>query len=640
MIKILNTSILFIVSTALVLLLPTSVNAQLAITEIMPDTISPQDASEWLEIFNYSSFDIPLSDIKVNGKSLSSEQTALAAENYLIITKSKQSFVTEFGSQLNLSEAPITLSNSGSNVEITLTGNVIDTKTYPSSQVSRSWQRSGFNCSNFIWAIPTINAPNANYTAPCNQLAVSDSGKSLSYELATGLIISDSNQKLFGFFDENNFIYGNNLSNYSGDVLITGYYFQNNFLYYTSLLSLNLTGGSSSSTTTSAASSISSSVSSASSSSTASSNTSSAISSSASSAASASSSTISSQSSTSSANSASSSTTSSEISSSGSSAPVSSNSSSSSSASSQISTNTSSVGSQSSNSSNTTSTSSQSNTSSQAVIPSLEISEVYAAPTTGEKEWLEIFNFGPEADISVCEIKDNVGKHKLVGVLTTNSFLQITDLKVSLNNSGELLQLYCAGQLIDSWQQPAVKSTEATMRKFGSLRHSPEIFVSLQATAGKENELILPISSVSSASLSSTSNSSSSSSKSVSSSKSISSIKSVSSSKSLTSSLSSTKAVSVNSPDVLGLETTSRPTFTISNTIPQESETYTQEAQMIGLILIVAAAAQTVLVFKVLWRNPTAQKLIARLKKYLQYQINQKLGVVSVNESKPTGLGY
>lgn len=121
------------------------------------------------------------------------------------------------------------------------------------------------------------------------------------------------------------------------------------------------------------------------------------------------------------------------------------------------------------------------------------MSEVFAAPVGGQSEWIEIYNYGnEELDLTNWYFQDNRGKHILGNIVVQPGEYRVVDnLKISLNNAGELIQLFNAQhQEIDRWQQPEVANSESAIRLFENTRHAPAVIISMSSSAGRENELV------------------------------------------------------------------------------------------------------------------------------------------------------
>ncbi len=78
-----------------------------------------------------------------------------------------------------------------------------------------------------------------------------------------------------------------------------------------------------------------------------------------------------------------------------------------------------------------------------AVPTTLIISEILPNPNANEAEWLEIYNWGTESvNLEGWAVWDNTGKSYLPSTtLPPGGYIQIAGLKISLNNSGDMLTL-------------------------------------------------------------------------------------------------------------------------------------------------------------------------------------------------------
>lgn len=117
------------------------------------------------------------------------------------------------------------------------------------------------------------------------------------------------------------------------------------------------------------------------------------------------------------------------------------------------------------------------------IIKTLQISEVYAAPNSGESERVEIVNFGEQQiDLADWNISDKTGKHKLSGIVPAKSHFVIEDLSISLNNSDELLSLLAPdGTKVDEFAySSSVKGTSL-------IRLGNKIVNTITVTPGAEN---------------------------------------------------------------------------------------------------------------------------------------------------------
>ncbi len=124
--------------------LTVQVNAQIVINEVLPDTAATLDKSEWIELWNYSSEEVDVNGWNIDGNPLLSETDPIIIEpnNYLILTKNRDEFITEFSDLANLFELNISLKNSEDIVILTdPEGNIIDEFSYSSSEAGISWER-------------------------------------------------------------------------------------------------------------------------------------------------------------------------------------------------------------------------------------------------------------------------------------------------------------------------------------------------------------------------------------------------------------------------------------------------------------------------------------------------------------------
>lgn len=552
---------------------PPSVNAQVAITEVFPDPQTPQDASEWLEIYNYSPIDIPISEITINDKPLVSEIQTLLSGQFLTITKNTSAFISEFGENNQIAQAAISLTNTSSNLTLKIKENAVHSLNYANVAANKSWQLAGFTCTNGDWLNHTNNSANINYNPECNILETQNSDLEIIYDLELEEInFLNSDRKIFGYSVNNYFYFGNNYVPETSAVLI-GYYFENHKMFQSLPLVVNAEESENeegTNTTTSESSS--------------------------------SSSGTASTTSASSSQSSNSSTTSSAVS-------VSSSSQSSASASS-TSSNTSA---QSQTSSSASTTNSSQTSSPQIINYTLEISEMYAAPTTAEKEWLEIYNYGSQnINLASCEIRDNSGKHTLAGEIVSKSYLQISDLKISLNNSGELIELYCASNLVNSWLQPATKQGETTARKLGAVRHEGEIIFTNIPTAGAENQFPASTSLVSSSQPSSSNQSKSGGSQTFST--------NTKNSNNSQNSLNGSNAEVLGTDDSKALELVAKPTFAMMDYTFSDASNYQNEAMALMAGAAFCVFAQAGLILNVVFKNPDTRKALSnKARKLWQY---------------------
>lgn len=132
------------------------------------------------------------------------------------------------------------------------------------------------------------------------------------------------------------------------------------------------------------------------------------------------------------------------------------------------------------------------------------ISEVYPSPTEGEKEWIEIYNFG-ENDIPSGAIKlADQTRSVLINQVIPAKQHTVLEGTVSLNNSGETLSLLTKDDvLIDKFLYKSSEAGTAWARKWNETNYLPEVFITLKPTPASQNiiftSLDLPTTPISSA---------------------------------------------------------------------------------------------------------------------------------------------
>ncbi len=79
------------------------------------------------------------------------------------------------------------------------------------------------------------------------------------------------------------------------------------------------------------------------------------------------------------------------------------------------------------------------------------INELVSDPVTGATEWLELFNRTERSlDLSTLSLRDGSGAvHNLTGQLVPNGFLVVENLKFTLNNNGDLVELLKGEEVLD-----------------------------------------------------------------------------------------------------------------------------------------------------------------------------------------------
>lgn len=117
------------------------------------------------------------------------------------------------------------------------------------------------------------------------------------------------------------------------------------------------------------------------------------------------------------------------------------------------------------------------------IIKTLQISEVYPTPESGQSEWVELLNYGDkDIDLTGWYLTDKTGKSKLEGVIPASSYLVIEDFNISLNNSDESIGLHAPDEIkVDGF------AYQDTYKAASVIELGDKAVVSLTATPGKEN---------------------------------------------------------------------------------------------------------------------------------------------------------
>lgn len=149
---------------------PAAVEAKLLINEVLPNPTSANDASEWIELFNSGDMTIDLRDYTIDGKKLTrGEPVSVAPAEYIVVTKSLNSFLTEFGAVGHVVELGITLGNSGD--QVTIAGATeSETISFASSSDNRSWERKGRFCPELARHTQsnTVGKVNSHFSPDCD----------------------------------------------------------------------------------------------------------------------------------------------------------------------------------------------------------------------------------------------------------------------------------------------------------------------------------------------------------------------------------------------------------------------------------------------------------------------------------------
>lgn len=126
----------------------------------------------------------------------------------------------------------------------------------------------------------------------------------------------------------------------------------------------------------------------------------------------------------------------------------------------------------------------------------IQISEVYPSPESGENEWIEFYNYGDE-DIELAGwiIKDNSKSSLLAGVISSKKHLvfESEDLSITLNNTGETLTLYDPNdEIIDKFSFESTSRSLSNIHKWGNNKYFQKVFQTQSVTKEKRNEYIDP----------------------------------------------------------------------------------------------------------------------------------------------------
>lgn len=108
--------------------------------------------------------------------------------------------------------------------------------------------------------------------------------------------------------------------------------------------------------------------------------------------------------------------------------------------------------------------------------PTLQISEVYPSPNSGEEEWIEVYNYGAFdltlQDFYFKEVVNGLpGSTKSYlgnGVIVSHAYLVVSDesLGVSLNNAGDTIYLYYKNDIVDTFKYPSTTKGSSASREY------------------------------------------------------------------------------------------------------------------------------------------------------------------------------
>ncbi len=127
------------------------IQAQLLVTEVFPNPDTPADATEWLEVYNYSETDLNLNEWTINNTLLPSLK--LEPKQVAVLTKDVEKFLAvynELEASDMLVKLPISLPNGGLEISLKkvdsgpeVPGHILK---YANTDANVSWKLSGDNC--------------------------------------------------------------------------------------------------------------------------------------------------------------------------------------------------------------------------------------------------------------------------------------------------------------------------------------------------------------------------------------------------------------------------------------------------------------------------------------------------------------
>jgi P pilus assembly chaperone PapD len=165
-----NLKLILLFSAIWLFCLARPVKADITVNEVMSNPQATSDASEWVELFNYNWHPVEVNRYKLNGQAIlpESQSFILQPGSFLLLTKNKSAFVTEFGEQPNLIEFPLSLNNQGGEVVITAS-ETSDTFKFGIGKSGQSFERAGPICKDLISvaAAHSVGKQNSNYNTEC-----------------------------------------------------------------------------------------------------------------------------------------------------------------------------------------------------------------------------------------------------------------------------------------------------------------------------------------------------------------------------------------------------------------------------------------------------------------------------------------
>ncbi len=124
----------------------------------------------------------------------------------------------------------------------------------------------------------------------------------------------------------------------------------------------------------------------------------------------------------------------------------------------------------------------------------LQITEIYASPQTGEKEWVEVYNNSNETieltQFKLSEVNSSDVYEKFMslnGQINPYQYLAIETSTITLNNTGDQLALFYKQELIDQIDYPSLSKGESYSRGFRNNQYSNDWFVTSKVTKSSLN---------------------------------------------------------------------------------------------------------------------------------------------------------
>jgi len=125
-------------------------------------------------------------------------------------------------------------------------------------------------------------------------------------------------------------------------------------------------------------------------------------------------------------------------------------------------------------------------------LPKLQISEVFPSPQTDkqESEWVELYNWGDKAvDLTGWTLADKSSSSKLDGlIISPHQYLVLSNLTISLNNSGDELSLVDAQkQIVDALSYGSIEKSFAAMRNWADTKYTSDLQATARPTPALQN---------------------------------------------------------------------------------------------------------------------------------------------------------